>query len=142
MKRMHVYVLLYLKSLVICFVSQEEIKAEKKRIKDMMQQQRINRLERPEVLNARLAEYGERFVQMDKETALKQNARNKEIRYEAIEKARYSPATEDCDGEMNILCRGRLVIVTAEGKTIIQHNLEGNAPQEQELRRGLRQINT
>ena len=137
-----VYVLIYKMSLVICYVSHEEMAAEKKRIKTRMKTAHISWMERPEFLRAELIEYGARFARMDKKAALAQSENNREISYADIEKIRYSHASEDCDGEMNILCLGRLMIKTAQSTITILHNLEESAPQEQELRRGLRQIDT
>ncbi len=142
LKLSRAYVLIYKKSLVICFVRRAEVSAEKKRIKPMIKEKHLGWLKAQELLQSEMAEYGDRFAKMDDKTARLQDIQNREIRYEDIEAVQYSPATEDCDGEMNIFCRGRLKIVTAEGKTIIQHSLEKGAPQEQVLRRALDRIDT
>jgi len=136
----HVYVLLYPKSLVICYVTRSEFALGKKRIKEEMREKRIGWMQWAQTHQELCFKYGERYAMLDEKSAVEKNSRNKKIRYADIIQAKYCRATEDCDGEMNILCQGRLALLTKAGKTIIRHSLDEDAPQEQELRRLIRQL--
>ena len=136
-RRARIVVVLFSKNLVICFVNRKEYAAEKKRAAAEARRT-MDWQEETEDTPDGNDRFGERFAALDEQTAAALDARNRVIPYAEILKTRYSRASEDCDGEMNICCQGRLKIWTKSGRMVIRHGIEKGTPQEKELLKRLK----